>query len=135
MSNCYSQLESSGRHYQRLKASATVPHSLPQLPEDHVRLNATAKACLKYTVVVAFGGIPENQGNFCHSLDSNDAFDSEIGLIGQRSREIISADLVSRNKRVGDEELRPLIQEVRLKCLGLGALATSNKMILTYALR
>jgi hypothetical protein len=41
-------------------------------------------------------------------------FDGQVGLIFQMPRKIIRAELIARNKRVGNQELSPLIKEIKL---------------------
>lgn len=61
---------------------------------------------------------------------SNDALDGEVCLVGERAGEVVGADLVGRDERVGDQELRPLVQETELyaKC----QLRPPDPTVITY---
>ena len=49
-----------------------------------------------------------------HRLDTDDALDREVGLVREAAREIVRAELALRDERFGDEELRPLVEELKL---------------------
>ena len=45
--------------------------------------------------------------------------DSKVRLVRERTREVVRADLVGRDKRVGDQELCPLVEQVELSSRSL----------------
>lgn len=68
------------------------------------------RTILAYAVIGAFCRVAQSRGNLGHSLDADDPLDGEIGLVGQGAGKVICADLISRNERIGDQELGPLVQ-------------------------
>lgn len=63
-----------------------------------------------YTVVRAPGGVPDERRDLRHGLDADDALDGEVRLVREAAREVVRADLVGRDERVRDQELRPLVE-------------------------
>lgn len=64
-----------------------------------------------YAIVTALCTIAQDRRDCRHGLDTNDTLDGKVSLVGQRSCEIICADLIGWNERIGDQELRPLIEQ------------------------
>ena len=62
-----------------------------------------------HAVILAFRVVPEQTRDLCHGTDSDDALDGQVGLIREAPGEVICADLVRRNQRLLDQELRPLV--------------------------
>jgi hypothetical protein len=49
-----------------------------------------------------------------HGLDARDALDGKVRLVGERAGKVVGRDLILRDERVLDQELRPLIKEAGL---------------------
>lgn len=64
-----------------------------------------------YRVIGTLSCISYKRSYLGHRFDSNDTLDSKVGLIGQMSSEIIGAKLISRDERIRDQELGPLVKE------------------------
>lgn len=54
-----------------------------------------------------------------HRLDTDDALDREVGLVREAARKVVRAELTLGDERFGDEELRPLVEELEL-CVIVG---------------
>ena len=67
-----------------------------------------------HAVVVRLRSVARKLGNFGHGLDAHDTLDSEIGLVRERSCEVIRAELVRGDERVRDQEAGPLVKQVEL---------------------
>jgi hypothetical protein len=71
-------------------------------------------------VVRALRRVAEQALDHRHGLDARDAFDGEIRLVGEGAGEVVGRDLVLRDERVLNQELRPLIEELGLFITGSG---------------
>ena len=49
----------------------------------------------------------------------DNALDREVGLVREAARKVVRAELALRDERFGDEELRPLVEELEL-CVIVG---------------
>ena len=65
---------------------------------------------MSYSVVVALSRVTQQRGDFSHSPNSNDTFDSQVSLIRERPCKVIRANLISWNECVRDQELGPLVE-------------------------
>lgn len=96
---------------------------------DYIILSVSVILSLRvtYAVVRAACRVSDERGNLSHRLDTDDAFDCQVRLVGEAACEVICADLVRGDERVRDEELRPLVQQVEL---GVGIVnSCSNKRV------
>ena len=67
-----------------------------------------------YAIVVCLGGVAQETSNLGHSLDANNALNSEIGLVRKRARKVVRAELCRGDERVRDQEPSPLIKQSKL---------------------
>ena len=63
--------------------------------------------------------VTSEQCDLRHRLDTDDALDREVGLVREAARKVVRAELTLGDERFGDEELRPLVEELEL-CVIVG---------------
>lgn len=68
-----------------------------------------------HAVVRARNGVVQSTCDVRHSTDANNAFDRKIGLVRERTREVVGGDLIGRYESFFYEELGPLIQKAGLQ--------------------
>lgn len=72
-----------------------------------------------HTIIRTLFGIPKQARDNRHRLNTDRSFDGEISLVCERSGEVVRADLVLWDERLGDEVLGPLIKEIVLRKRGV----------------
>jgi hypothetical protein len=69
-------------------------------------------------VVRALRCVAEQTLDHRHGFDARDALDGEIRLVGEGAGKVVGRDLVLRDERVLDQELRPLVKKLGLSMTG-----------------
>ena len=67
-----------------------------------------------YTVVLRLSGIAQETSDLGHSFDTHDALNGEVGLVRERARKVVRAQLLRGDEGVRDQEPGPLIKQAKL---------------------
>ena len=68
-----------------------------------------------HTVVRRFLAVSSEARDLGHRLDADNTLDGQVGLVRECASEVVRAELVRRDERICNEELRPLIKEITLQ--------------------
>ena len=97
-----------------LRAGPTAEHMRQRSTRTHSARAKYEARKTAYTIILTSRTISHDGSHLRHRLNSNYAFDSEVGLISKASGKVIRAELVAWNEGVCDQILSPLVEQVVL---------------------